>query len=757
MDTQPNNPLDTTSTDSHPVHSYDTHPAGATAQTSESPTTASVEELIASLTPPSPDQITPNIRAAFVGRTSTEDSQDPTLSIPRQLSTCGAKLAGLPVKVVIVAHYWDIETGRLDLDARGHSAAHTRFDVPVPRDGGIADLLAAAAGKDRGFDVVIAEQVSRTARDTRASTEFEHRLRQNDIQLWCANEPIDLGGGDPAATTMLLRGMNRAIADWYVRNLLEQSRAGVEQHIKAGYNIGKIPHGYSANRIPHPVPAKRARGQAKTTLVINEDTAPTIRQIFTWRLTEQLGYSRICDRLNQDLGAHPSPTGGPWSVSTVSHILHNPKYTGYQVYNRTRNKTSLHRSRTKPVAEWIWSPRPAHPAIISIDDFTAAQSIGSTHERSRRDRIPGAPNPHPRTRRVYKLRSYITCTHCGHRMCGKTDGGDRTYYFCQPRTKAPRPENQPSSIYLPEPEILAGITTFFNTHVFGPDRRELFLATIDTTDTAQAEQHQAEINATQQAIRRIETTRDRLLRNLGVFDYDTDKPTIEHIRNQLRDLDIQHHTTTADLTELLKQQSPQPTHDIDLLDQLPTTHINLTELPTALLRQLLDAFHFTTTYDHIDHHAHFTITITNATIEHINHLTNHTPSTAKPPLPVETLETPNFRSVTTTGRNQEMSTGIPAAHRCTASWVRLTTPSIRRWHTPNPRGPDQSLALGTGKNHTSRRRSQRVAVPATALGGSTRSHGQQRSSNSVWSLWPDPSLTTQTHRTALCRVWLAWG
>jgi hypothetical protein len=40
--------------------------------------------------------------------------------------------------------------------------------------------------------------------------------------------------------------MNRAIADWYVGNLLEQSRGGTEQHIKASYNIGKIAHGYRA-------------------------------------------------------------------------------------------------------------------------------------------------------------------------------------------------------------------------------------------------------------------------------------------------------------------------------------------------------------------------------------------------------------------------------------------------------------------------------------------------------------------------------
>ena len=131
-------------------------------------------------------------------------------------------------------------------------------------------------------------------------------------------------------------------------------------------------------------------------------------------------------------------------------------------------------------------------------------------------------------------------------MCGKADGGARTYYFCQPRTKASRPPGHPTGVYLPEPEILAAITEFFNTHILGPHRRQLLLATMEITDTAQAEEHQTQIDATQRTITRIENTRTRLIRNLGIFDYDTDKHIIEDIRQQLRDLEIQHHTKTAD-------------------------------------------------------------------------------------------------------------------------------------------------------------------------------------------------------------------
>src|SRR5205085_245217 len=49
------------------------------------------------------------IPVAWLGRTSTDDNQDPTLSLPRQLGTCRSRL---PDDFVIVAHFYDVESGR---------------------------------------------------------------------------------------------------------------------------------------------------------------------------------------------------------------------------------------------------------------------------------------------------------------------------------------------------------------------------------------------------------------------------------------------------------------------------------------------------------------------------------------------------------------------------------------------------------------------------------------------------------------------
>jgi hypothetical protein len=61
----------------------------------------------------------------------------------RQVRECQAKL---PPGWYIAAYYWDIESGGLTIYQRGHGIAHEHFtDIGIPRDGGLADLLAEAA------------------------------------------------------------------------------------------------------------------------------------------------------------------------------------------------------------------------------------------------------------------------------------------------------------------------------------------------------------------------------------------------------------------------------------------------------------------------------------------------------------------------------------------------------------------------------------------------------------------------------------
>ena len=80
------------------------------------------------------------VPVAFIGRTSTLALQDPRASLNRQLRSARD---WLPAGWFIAAVYWDIESGGIDLEARSQGDDWQQFaDAGLPRDGGMADLLA---------------------------------------------------------------------------------------------------------------------------------------------------------------------------------------------------------------------------------------------------------------------------------------------------------------------------------------------------------------------------------------------------------------------------------------------------------------------------------------------------------------------------------------------------------------------------------------------------------------------------------------
>src|SRR4029453_12703387 len=237
------------------------------------------------------------IPVAWMGRTSTDDQQDPTLSLPRQLENTRR---ALPAPFVIVAKFYDIESGRNDLEFRGQGDAHERFEIPIARDGGIADMLEEAKRPDRRFVAVACESIERVARVSYFSTKIEYELAQVGVALLAADEGIKpdavvrTGGERPKqATQILTRRVKQAISEWYVVNMLELSWDGVMEHTRQGWNIGKPPYGYVAERHPHPVKAKREDGKVKTRLVPDPARGPVVTQIFLWRALERLGAQDI--------------------------------------------------------------------------------------------------------------------------------------------------------------------------------------------------------------------------------------------------------------------------------------------------------------------------------------------------------------------------------------------------------------------------------------------------------------------------------
>ena len=320
---------------------------------------------------------------------------------------------------------------------------------------------ARAAAPAPKFAAVVCEDIERSGRDTFNALKLEKKLSRSGIALFATDEPAVIEGVN--ATTVLVRRMKQGVAEWFRLQLKEKTWKGLVEHALDGWNIGPAPYGYQADRIPHPVPAKASQGRTKTRLAKDPARAPVVKQIFTWRVVRKLGMPAIAARLNADPARYSAPTGKGWTTQTVYAILGNPKYTGHMVYGRIRKRQG--RRVTVPQAEWLWSPKPVHPAIVHRDTWAAAQHISAAHSTSRDgDQL----SRHPAATRTYAYRGRVRCRDCRRRMAASpypSAAGTRVYYQCphnpaNPRHAAAAPDH-PRTVKAPETRLDQIVRLFF--------------------------------------------------------------------------------------------------------------------------------------------------------------------------------------------------------------------------------------------------------------------------------------------------------
>jgi hypothetical protein len=91
--------------------------------------------------------------------------------------------------------------------------------------------------------------------------------------------------------------------------------------------------------------------------------------------------------------------------------------------------------RWNPRAEWVSSPKTAHPAIVNADDFEQAQHAHAIREK----------------RRTYLLRGLLRCALCGRRMEGTWNNGRANYRCHHPRAAG---SGLPASVFVREDRLL---------------------------------------------------------------------------------------------------------------------------------------------------------------------------------------------------------------------------------------------------------------------------------------------------------------
>jgi site-specific DNA recombinase len=390
------------------------------------------------------------MRFAFYGRVSTEDQQDPKASRNWQITRARQLIE--PAGGQIVAEFFDIGQSR---------------SLPWSRRPEAAKLLEALGNTDRDFDAVVIGEPQRAFYGNQFGLTFPVFVHYG-VQLWVpeVGGAIDPGSDAHEIVMSLYGGMSKG-----ERNRIKtrvRSAMAAQAAMEGRFLGGRPPYGYQLGDAgPHPNPGKAAAGQRSKRLEPNPATAPVVVRIFREFLAGN-GLRGIANSLNDDGILSPSASdpgrnrhrlanGPEWRFTAVRSILENPRYTGYQVWNKQRRDEVLidvhdvglgHQTRMRwnDPSEWVWSEEPSHEALVTREEWEAAQARFRSNKR-RYTRTP-------KRERHYVLAGRLLCGQCGRRMEG-TWNHDRPYYRCQIHRDDPaNNSDHPATIYVREDSIV---------------------------------------------------------------------------------------------------------------------------------------------------------------------------------------------------------------------------------------------------------------------------------------------------------------
>ena len=401
---------------------------------------------------------------AFYGRCSTEDNQDPETSLAWQLGN--ARKFVEPLGGTVVAEYFDVGLSR---------------SVPWERRDDARQLLVALKDPHRGWNAVVVGEGTRCWFGSQFSL-VAPKFAAYGVDLWVP----ELGG------RFDLRNPSHKMLMSVLGGMSESERQHVQARVRSAMDVqvvnegrhqgGRAPYGYvTADGGPHPNPRKAAEGYRLRILALDESSAAVVRRIFAEYLSG-VGDRAIANGLNRDGVVCPSARrpdqnqhrlADGWQGSTVRAILENPRYTGYAFFGRwTKHETLLDpddvaaghviRFRRSTPDRIVRSREPAHPAIVTVEDFTKAQLVRRSKaagglETARKTERSRRPTKHP-----YLFRGRIRCAVCGRKM-EASPRKHGMYYRCPARTLAPGSAalaEHPPAVYLREDPIRTAVNAW---------------------------------------------------------------------------------------------------------------------------------------------------------------------------------------------------------------------------------------------------------------------------------------------------------
>ncbi len=252
---------------------------------------------------------------------------------------------------------------------------------------GLKQLLTDVQSGTANFSTILVYDVSRWGRfqDADESGYYEFLCKKAGIRVvYCAEQFTN--DGSPLST--IVKGIKRAMAGEYSRELSVKTFAGQSRIARLGFKIGGNPgYGYRRLLVDQNGLAKGVlkAGEQKSiatdrvTLVPGPaDEVATVRWIFTSFARDRKTELEIANALNRR--GIVNSQRKPWDRNGVSQLLKNERYIGNCVWNQTSKKLRSKQVRNS-VEVWCRAEG-AFQALVERSLFYAAQSI--YEERRRR-------------------------------------------------------------------------------------------------------------------------------------------------------------------------------------------------------------------------------------------------------------------------------------------------------------------------------------------------------------------------------------
>ena len=214
------------------------------------------------------------------------------------------------------------------------------------------------AAEDK-FDLVITKEISRFARNTLDSIQFTRQLLGYGVGVFFQNDNINTLDEDSELRLSIMS----SIAQDELRKLSSRVKFGHAQAIKDGVVLGN-------NRI---FGYQKDNGR----LVIDEDEAPMVRELFELYATGQYSMKQI-EVIFWNKGYRNS-RGNRLSHTTMSNMISNPKYKGYYVGNKVKIIDMFtKKQKFLPPEEWVMYKDESGeivPPIVSEELWEKANTI----------------------------------------------------------------------------------------------------------------------------------------------------------------------------------------------------------------------------------------------------------------------------------------------------------------------------------------------------------------------------------------------